>query len=303
MLSHSRASEIARIASTELGRGSAALAAPVLSDLFYAAESLLNYGNETVAGICTGFYIPRAQPPAAETDGPLGAVQIALAIATLGGKAIVITDSLCAPIVRSFISAGLASMEAPFSERIQLLVSDTVAEAPRELTHAISIERPGRTQDGTYRNMRGTDISRDTAPLDLWFDTSSAFRIAIGDGGNEAGMGRIPPEIIETAVPLGSTVRSVVGCDRLIVGGTSNWAAFALCAAIALGARRSLTSTPHLSEDWSFTTLTAAVEQGAVDGVTASSQVSVDGLEWPEYWRVPASINTRLATWLGGSIE
>src|SRR5688572_10065475 len=43
--------------------------------------------------VVTGFYIPAAQPPAAETDGPLGAVFLARALVPLGIRVALLTDS------------------------------------------------------------------------------------------------------------------------------------------------------------------------------------------------------------------
>ena len=49
------------------------------------------------------------------------------------------------------------------------------------ITHAISIERCGRSRDGSPRNMRGEDISAHTAPLDDLFTAGPWDTIAIGD--------------------------------------------------------------------------------------------------------------------------
>src|SRR5690242_3262683 len=96
---------IERLVARDVGRGSERLARHALGSLRRAAESLLAAPHLDV-GLLTGFYVPAADPPAAETDGPIGAVQVAAAIIALGGQARIITDTLCEPVVAATISAA-----------------------------------------------------------------------------------------------------------------------------------------------------------------------------------------------------
>ncbi len=57
------------------------------------------------AAIVTGFFIPAADPPAAETDGPPGAVVLAIALEAIGAKATLVTDGNCAGAVRAAVAA------------------------------------------------------------------------------------------------------------------------------------------------------------------------------------------------------
>lgn len=84
-----RIARIANAATANVGRGSETLMTYVRGDLFRAARHLA-LGAERPrrarrenrrktkrparALVVTGFYIPQAQQPAAETDGPLGAL-------------------------------------------------------------------------------------------------------------------------------------------------------------------------------------------------------------------------------------
>ncbi|MGZ4449944.1 MAG: glutamate cyclase domain-containing protein, partial [Nocardioides sp.] len=103
---------LADLAATDTGRGSAALARAVPDDLGAAARllagALISAPDRVAVGIVTGFFIPRADPPAAETDGPLGAVLLALTVAALGGRAVVLTDERCAGVVEATLAEGLA---------------------------------------------------------------------------------------------------------------------------------------------------------------------------------------------------
>ena len=284
-------SEIERIASRDVGRGSETLATHTVGALQRAAVSVSRTDAPAVV-ILTGFFIPRATPPACETDGPLGAVQIASAIHALGGTARILTDEPCAPVIRAAIAAAgtAANLDiAPLPRDVGFEIFDAWTERMlleyASVTHFISIERPGPSASGPPRNMRGLDISQETAPLDRCFSAGAWRKIAIGDGGNEIGMGVLPPLAVAQAVPLGEFIRCVVGCDDLLVGGTSNWAAAALVAGLAISApARAERLLPLLDPSWSRHVLQQIVEVGgAVDGARLLPTPSVDGLDWFEY--------------------
>src|SRR5260370_4005785 len=61
-------------------------------DFGAACRSVAETPNASIA-IVTGFFIPHAQPPAGETDGPLGAIALARALTPLGIHVALITDS------------------------------------------------------------------------------------------------------------------------------------------------------------------------------------------------------------------
>lgn len=95
--------ELERTAAREVGRGSERLAVPAAGGLLAAARSLAAAPD---AAVLTGFYIPAADPPAAETDGPIGAVQLAAALRALGGEVRLVTDAPCAPVVAAALGAA-----------------------------------------------------------------------------------------------------------------------------------------------------------------------------------------------------
>lgn len=268
---------VAAMAATEVGRGASALFRA--SDRNSLWKAMLAMANRRVRiAIVTGFYIADGTPAAAETDGPIGATQLAVSLSEMGHKVTIITDSLCAPIV---LAACLGNVP---EENVE--IHDKPSTISTEYQVSIAVERPGKTTDGTYRNMRGRDITTTTAPLDEWFAAGSFTRIAIGDGGNEIGMGLLETQVVEGAVHAGPLIRCVVPCDHLIVAGTSNWGAYALSAALTLaGGPQAL-----LDETWSKETLNRIISAGAIDGVSKQSVESVDGLVWSDYWGVPKQI-------------
>lgn len=276
--------ELEQVAATEVGRGSAKLAVASAGGLLAAARSIAGHPAPDAA-VLTGFFIPAADPPAAETDGPIGSVQVAAALRALGGRARLVTDDPCAPVVTAALAA--AAPEVPL-EVAPLkgydAWADDAAQRYARLSHLIACERVGPSADGRPRNMRGEDIGAHTAPLDRLYTAGSGFRIGIGDGGNELGMGRLPAELVGRVVDRGERIRCVVGCDALLVGGTSNWAVAALVGALAVLRPDVPALRELLRPEWSYDVLTAIVlHAGAVDGVRRRAELSVDGLDWPAY--------------------
>ena len=86
---------IANMAACDVGRGSETLMTYSRGDLFHAARHLVSgrtgrsgrNGLPARALVVTGFFIPKADQPAAETDGPLGALEVCMALRAIGGDA------------------------------------------------------------------------------------------------------------------------------------------------------------------------------------------------------------------------
>lgn len=295
--------------------GSESVLAPLgLGQLRAAAEELA--ANARRVGIVTGFFIPGADPPAAETDGPPGAIVLARALEALGAEAWLITDELCAPALRSMAAAT----DFP-ADRIVVFPVDCAAafdrharRMPDGLTHLIAIERPGPCHTlesfaaqasadglllerftaavsadhcGCCHNMRGEIIDSCTAPLHLLFENrrDGLKTIGIGDGGNEIGMGSLPWEDLcrRLTGPHAAWVPCRVATDWTIIAGTSNWGGYALAAATLLlrGAAEVLRTWDGDHEE---RLLRAMVENGpAVDGVTRRREATVDGLPFLTY--------------------
>ena len=262
----------------DVGRKTQALIDASRGELALAAQSLAKAAS---VGLITGFFVPRGEVAAPETDGPVGTALLAAALAACGVPTRIAVDSPCADAVRAAVhetgervtvdETGVE--DGPGIERV------TGAWRDAGVTHAIAIERCGISPDGRPRNMRGVDVSPWTAPLDDLFTSGSWAKIGVGDGGNEIGMGKLPAGLIAASVPNGEKIACVTGCDHLVVAGVSNWGAYGLMAALAV-----------LHETWSpiiakFLTaerdlaVTRAIvaKTGAVDGVTARNEATVDG--------------------------
>ena len=223
-----------------------------------AAARLLN--GAPCVGVISGFYLP--VPQVGETDGPPGAKAIGLALQALGSQVHYLTDAINAPL---FTGMGLESVHLYAPGLRQRL----------GLTHLVSTERPGRAQDGRYYSMAARDITAFTAPLDELFLQAPAQgvpTVAIGDGGNEIGMGNVL-EQVRRDVKNGPVIACTVRCDVLIVAGVSNWGAYGLAGALSvLHGRDLLPSAAQAQAD-----IEATVRAGAADGHTFRHEPTVDG--------------------------
>jgi hypothetical protein len=232
-------------------------------------------------GLITGFFVPGGDPPAAETDGPGAAALLVRGLLRAGVACRMATDTICHAACRTALDAagaagveldGLAPGQAP----------DALIAAWRQagIDWVIAIERCGPAADGTARNMRGRDISPYVAALDRLFSAGPWRTIAVGDGGNEIGMGCVPRALIAEHVPLGERIGCVVPADFLIAAGVSHWGAYALLAAMAV--RRTEWRAAMLSgldAALDHQVIEAMVTHGpAVDGVTLRREPTIDGL-------------------------
>ena len=241
--------------------------------------------------VFTGFFVPNGDPPAYETDGPLGCVFLMRALHPFAAQTAIGLPIGCSGAVE----AGLRETE--FNEYCVVPI-DGEGHHPssciqsgtlwpgHESTHMLAIEHAGRAGNGRYYSMRGRDISAETRPIDEYFlKASGQITIGIGDGGNEIGMGKIPHETIVKNIPNGDLIHCRVPTDHLIVAGVSNWGAYALAAGLFVLLDRK-PPADLFDPDRELAILEAMVREGPlVDGVTGEQTATVDGLTWEEYSR------------------
>lgn len=272
---------IEQVVQADVGRNISALCTAAGGGLWGAASSLAA-ALPCRVGLITGFFVPLGMPPAAETDGPVGAALLARGFAEIGIPCRLATDEPC----RSACAVALAAADAAAVPVDAVAIGAPLAglietwRAAR-ITHAVSIERCGRSGDSSPRNMRGEDISAYTAPLDDLFTAGPWDRIAIGDGGNEIGMGVLPPELIGSHVDHGEAIACVTPANHLIVAGVSHWGAYALLGALAViraDWRRSLLYC--LDEALDRHILEMMLRDGpAVDGVSRRQTLTIDNFD------------------------
>ena len=163
-----KVSRIQAKAAQDVGRGSETLMTFARGDLFKAARRFVS-GESRKALVVTGFYIPKAEHPAAESDGPVGATEICAAIRDIGGDAWLVSDAWCEPVIRGAAKDVLPQdhvLIAPKGDSFDAWLDGTkTLIAEQHIDTVIFIERVGPASDGYPRNMRGINILEWTAPL------------------------------------------------------------------------------------------------------------------------------------------
>ena len=296
-------------------------------DLQSAARSLAE--SATRVAIVTGFCIVRADPPAAETDGPPGSLLLARSLIALGANVTLITDGYGRPLLEAGcdhwgLPRGMIQ-EFPLAPPADFVARPFLQNARGEpLSHLIAIERvgPSHTRESIVaqqregaapleeferdvppesrdvcHNMRGLPIDSHTAPVQKLFEVIQAqslpiITIGVGDGGNEIGMGAIPWEILRRAITVGPAERVAcrIATDHAILTGVSDWGAQALAVALPLLRGQAVPEADCTPAALGELIETLVAKAGAVDGVTGRNEATVDGLPLATYLQVYAGI-------------
>lgn len=252
-------------------------------DLYKAAEEL--YGGTGIV-IVTGFCI--AEALCGETDGPLGAVTLAWALEKLGKRVMLATDGYS----KHILDACAEYMELK-AERVMLPLEADKAFFTRMLdnfkpSHIVSIERPGKAKDGRYYSMKGTDMTHLIPDSDSIFEAAKQrgiVTIAVGDGGNELGMGKVRDSVVKF-LDMGETIAAVSEADHTIISGVSNWGAHGLEAMLSILGSRMLLQ----DEATEKALIEKMVEAGAVDGCSKRREPTVDGLSLEQNLEILSSL-------------
>jgi len=276
-----------------------------LGELKAAAECLASAPGHVV--IVTGFYIPLAEPAAAETDGPPGAVALAQTLIRLGHRVTLATDPFCGSALQSAARAAelpAASVEVLSSPASLSALIEQVNGRP---SYLIAVERVGPCYSRDHIVARcGEDVAirfAECVPQDLWskclnmrgvvidewtVDFSSVFEtrlegpitIGLGDGGNELGLGKFAWHDLATRLDGIADPRILcrVAADHAIIAGTSNWAAYGLAAATAIAADQPQVFDVVTPASQTRILERMVIEGPAVDGVSRRYEATVDGL-------------------------
>ena len=228
--------------------------------------------------ILTGFPVGESF----ETDGPAGAMALYRLCQHLGSYPVILSDAQV-----------VAALREDFNCQSLLTSADDGASATADALYRsqppalfISIERPGSALDGRCYNMAGTDITELCGGAEPYLAKANCPTIAIGDGGNELGMGNVLDSLSTLNIqPAVST------CDELVVADVSNWAAYALCAVTHW-----LTDPKHSAEHRIDEDLAYLVARGAIDGVTGEATATEDGFPATDGERLMQAVQDTLTS-------
>ena len=224
-----------------------------------AARILQNCNGNVLIG--TGFPVVKTF----ETDGPVGAIAMYEAFEKLGATPTIV----CGRPLSQALAARYRVHEISVGDHDRRESEAFDALEKFQPQAIISIERPGQAADGGYYNMRGESISEFTACFDTFVNLCECPTIAIGDGGNEIGMGKVAAALRNLNI-----VPATTSCDELIVADVSNWGAYGLISFLSVWSQRDL-----LAEIVPMDTLRYISDLGSVDGVTRVNQLTEDGLD------------------------
>ncbi len=284
-------------AQKRLGRSPVGSAAEQLATVSQGATVLLTTGSVSRAWL---------SPTVGENDGPAGlaAVVRALWLSKKARMIVLAEPTLIAGIAGVLTAAGLTvlpreagavaakdgSLASVVIEPFTVETSDAADKARQLLdelnpTLLFSTERVGRNADGIYCSMRGIDFGAQRARIDFVFDEASRRRIptvAVGDGGNEIGMGAIA-DAVRASVKFGDArpgggagIGAVSAVNTLVTAAVSNWGCYAIVAALAARTKdKRLLHTPEMEQRL----LLRGVELGLINSVDGIIDPHVDGID------------------------
>ena len=267
--------------------------------------------SRDIVYIMTGFILRPHKCP--ETDGIVGAILLARAlIKAFDVKPIIICPEEnkvavknCAPLVGMHLYEEIPmALEMPQSigvfpftknsAEVRGLVKELFSYGEPKVL--ISTEAPGANEKGEYHNATGLNMTELEAKMDGLFDAVKEKKIptfAIGDLGNEIGMGAIGPHIIRY-IPYAGKGKCNCECkggilartsaDYLITATVSDWGVYALICAIAY--LKKDIGIMH-DEDMEERVLRECARSGMVD-MTGSLLPGIDGFD--------VSINCRIVS-------
>lgn len=240
-----------------------------------------------------------------ENDGPSGAAAIARALVLARNvTCVMVCEETLLPAIRNTCqAAGLFPVtleQAAIAKADKSLATIVMipyatddetgkAQAVQMLDELkpdllFSTERVGRNEYGVYHSMKGIDYGLGRSRVDFLFDLALERGIpvvAVGDGGNEIGMGKVSDHV-KAHVPYGDTcqcgcgggIGAVTGCDVLVTAACSNWGCTAIAAAMA--ARTGNAKLLH-TPDREALLLDTMVANGLINSTHGIVDDSVDG--------------------------
>ncbi len=253
--------------------------------------------------VLTGFRVPPWGVP--ETDGLIGSAVLAAALDRVAGASVVcVVEPEVAPALSAAMrGAGLAvARELGAGSRLAHVVTvldhpdAAVAAAAHSAAGAfadliapsacVAVERPGRNAQGRHHFALGGDVSSWIAPIDDLYEEvrrRGALTVAIGDFGNELGMGAIAdavrretPAGADCGCGCGGGVACPIDADVTLACSVSDWGAYAVAACLAHVARD---PAALVGAGVYRRVCEATIAAGAIDGTSTLAIPHIDGVD------------------------
>jgi hypothetical protein len=246
-----------------------------------AAHALLKLEKGSSITVLTGFCVTERlvdgkKVPVAETDGPPGAVLAGETLRKLGYNVSYIADPVTCNVLRACLKSVEANDNCVHEFYSRHVENEQVVEAHRLINQLkpetmLAGELCSRSwYDGIRRNMRGANVNDWNPPVDemLAQFKGRGLIIAVGDGGNEAGMANLKDRI-PLALDGKTIMASGIYSDIPITSWNSNLGLQAV-ASIAAAIENKFDLIP--TGDQVVRTVEAALDAGAVEGITQGQQ-------------------------------
>jgi len=231
--------------------------------------------------ITTGFPVPGRI--ATENDGPPGAAALAYVLCKMGRSVEIITDIYSRKALETAIAVLAIDVTITVWKKDQIAKSADCRHFHADKYGAfIVIERPGLAADGKMYDMQGTELNAEVPSFDILlaiFVNAQKVTVAIGDGGNELGMGGSLREHVRCEIPMGEVIGARDAAEFQILAGVSNWGGWALAGGLSLLAVQNIMCSPAKM----CALLQALLAIGVFDGYANAlpDTASVDGIVLP----------------------
>lgn len=217
-----------------------------------SAEYILKNSKRTI--IVTGFYVDGK----CDSDGISGAIHLAEILKSFNSEVNFITEDYCVSLLKKISNFSVID----YNNNAEKIIEQF------KPTLVIYIERCGKTKNGKYYNIHGRDISSRTSDLDI-FAKRVKHSVAIGDGGNEIGMGNLYKQIKKEKIMLNPSITKV---NHLVIASTSDWGCYGLIAYL------SKKTNNNFLENLKINNIAKKLYKfGALDGITKKRDLTIDG--------------------------
>ncbi len=208
-----------------------------------------------------------------ETDGPIGSLLLANFLTKFHQNVVILANDP--------LDLNLRTISRKIFLRCAFTVSNPSKISNFSNSLLISIEYPGMNEFGIQHTMNGQKIRKSLYPTEKIIKINSPiYWLAIGDGGNEIGLGKLRTQV-EDIIPNGKKCQCGCGggiavelaASDFLIGFTSNFAAIALLFELA--------DQSHLEPEFNWTVFGEILQNlnhlGIVDGIS-QEELSVDNM-------------------------